>query len=243
MKFCIYCLALSAAMLLCGCSSTGKTVQERKAEQIYDELKKNSSALPAVWSLADCLRQAGAKQNWQIERRIIEDYFRLGGAQLAEETLLKELNSAQTADKKFEIQLRLTGMVKQRFQTMAALCGKLNIYPGSSIKVDFKMPQASVHPELPPLEDLEKAIVRSPYLKNRPVTERIKIFRQIYAGMIAAGEKYTLCQNNGRFPDAITAYADFCTQLHKICRLAGIKVEKYGSDLLQRKLIIPKTVQ
>lgn len=239
MKFCIYCLALAAIAFFTGCA-TGKNALPRSRNQNCSQLKKSAANLPGTWSLEACLKRTQTCHNWQIDQQIIEDYFKIGAAQLAESTLLEELKSPLAPEEKFLRQCRLTEMIKQRFQASASLCCAMNIYPGHPVKVDFNIPPVFEYPELPPIEKWEKTVVSSPYLKHLPEIERSKIFHVTYAGMIAAGEKYALCRKNRKSPEAAAAYADYCTQLHKLCRLAGIQVEKSGAALLHRKAIILK---
>ena len=211
--------------------------------QAGSQLKKSAANLPGVWTLGECLKRADSNHNWQIEQQIIEDYFKIGAAQLTESALLKELDSPLAPEEKFARQCRLIEVIKQRYQAAASLCCAINLHPGHPLKVDFVLPERVEYPELPPLAKWENAVATSPYLKHLPEIERLKIFHVTYAGMIASKEKYDLCRKNQKFPEAAAAYADYCTMLHQLCRLAGIQVEKSGTALLHQKVIVRRPAQ
>ena len=236
MKNFIYCLAALPVLMISGCAVSGDSAAE-KMEPEYDSLLKAGSPQP-VRSLADCLKYTGKHSNWQREEQIIRDYFKLGSARLIEKSLLEKLTATTTPQEEFAIKLQLIDITKQRNLVMISLCRNIGIHPGTPIETDFQVPEKLTAPDLPPLEKIEQRVVASPLLKNLPVIERLKIFRFIYTAMIAAREKTVLCRQYRKPVQTIAAYAEYCIALHKLYRLSGIKVEKFGAELLQKKNFI-----
>ncbi len=219
MKFFHFFQLCIISMLLAGC--TGKFTPEAYLAQF------DNHDLPEVWNLQDCLKRAPDAP--AAGKTVIRNYFALGAAQLMDAELSKKISTETDPVKKGELQKKMFDVISGRSRIMVELCDAMQIYPGTQLVLDIKLPD-----KLKPLisaskKELEKAALLN--CKEQDPARILKQFHQIYFNMYIAREKFEFYQ---QAPDSvekklqlIQSYADCCRYSHELALLCDLPVSLF----------------